>query len=267
MEDNFAVFEKVGNGGAPTIVAKDTLNLAAKFAVTGAGPGGITRMVTNGALPSNLPGIKVSMTHTNPDAVKVARALKEMVKPADPTPKADAGDGYMSFTGGTAQSPRLLRIARDSDGGRHAWNPGRPGCSRCRPTTRNPLILTTGSSRWKGLTPSPKQRWNHRTHGGLADASATAGSAATFSGEFSFLKTLALTLALDNGDNGDDCAVNLTELRKPSEDDRTVLTDETTPRRVGEFADKMALCVEVDGETAIPKTGAYTVTTEYKGPA
>ena len=36
-------------------------------------------MVTNEALPSSLPGIMVSMTHRNPDAVKVIRALKETV--------------------------------------------------------------------------------------------------------------------------------------------------------------------------------------------
>ena len=86
----------------------------------------------------------------------------------------------------------------------------------------------------------------------------TAGTAVTFSGEFSFLKTLAL--------GSSDCKGTLPEIRKKDKDDRTILLDETMPKAAGVFAGGMILCVAVDGETAIPKTGAYMVTTEYKGP-
>ena len=102
-DDNFVVFAKATGA---EIKATDILTLTAEFAVTADGPGGITRMVTNEALPSNLPGIKVSMTHTNPDAVQVVRALKETVT-LPMMPMADAADDFMSFTGGTAVSRNL----------------------------------------------------------------------------------------------------------------------------------------------------------------
>ena len=92
----------------------------------------------------------------------------------------------------------------------------------------------------------------------LTDATDTAGSAVTFSGEFSFLKTLAL--------GNSTCSEPLNGIRKQDEDDRTILLDETTPQGAGRFAAGLTLCVAVDGETAIPKTGAYMATTEYKGP-
>ena len=50
VDDNFVVFSKAD--GDTDIKATDELTLAANFAVTADGPGGITRMVTNEALPS-----------------------------------------------------------------------------------------------------------------------------------------------------------------------------------------------------------------------
>ena len=88
VNDNFVVFAKARLAEAIKVV--DMLNLAAEFAVTADGPGGITRMVANEALPSAVPGIRVSMTHVNPDAVKVVRALKETVTLPSPTATADA---------------------------------------------------------------------------------------------------------------------------------------------------------------------------------
>jgi hypothetical protein len=212
-------------------------------------------MITNEALPSAIPGIKISMTHTNSDAVKVARALKETVMPAEPMPKADAGDGFMNFTGGTAQAPRLYaslgtvmvgvtsgirdaRVAADTE--------------EQSPNIDDRMVTLTGLD---GVD----------TNTGIIATAIldmpddTEGTAVTFSGAFDFLKTVAVASG--------GCAGSLTEIRKPSEDDRTVLTDETRPMAAGEFATAKDLCVAVDGETAIPITGAYTVTTEYKGPA
>ena len=254
MEDNFAVFHKASG---EAIATDDMLTLAASFAVTADGPGGIVRMITNEALPSAIPGIKISMTHTNSDAVKVARALKETVMPAEPMPKADAGDNFMNFTGGTAQSPRLYaslgtvmvgvtsgirdaRVAANNDGNQ-------------TPDIDDRMVTLTG------LDGVPTNAGIIATAAILDMPDDTEGTAVTFSGAFDFLKTVAV----DSGG----CAGSLTEIRKPSEDDRTVLTDETRPMAAGEFATAKHLCVAVDGETAIPNTGAYTATTEYKGPA
>jgi hypothetical protein len=257
VDDNFVVFSKAQDDD---IKATDELTLAAKFAVTADGPGGITRMVTNEALPSNLPGIMVSMTHRNPDAVKVIRALKETVT-LPMMAMADASDDFMSFTGGTAVSPNLrapvgtLMIGVES------------GIRDARvesDTIPNDMVDTTIVSL---LTPRAANGDavvdNNMNTGiiatGALDDASTAGSAVTFSGEFSFLKTLALGSSAS-------CSGSLTEIRKQDEDDRTILLDETMPKGAGEFAAGMTLCVAVDGETAIPKTGAYTALTEYKGP-
>jgi hypothetical protein len=252
VDDNFVVFSKAQDDD---IKATDELTLAAKFAVTADGPGGITRMVTNEALPSNLPGIMVSMTHRNPDAVKVIRALKETVT-LPMMAMADASDDFMSFTGGTAVSPNLrapvgtLMISVESEvrDARVAMNTG----------TEDEGVDTTMVSL---LAPEAGDRGGNigiLAPAILTDATDTAGSAVTFSGEFSFLKTLAL--------GNSTCSEPLTEIRKQDEDDRTILLDETMPKGAGEFAAGMTLCVAVDGETAIPKTGAYTALTEYKGP-
>ena len=251
--DNFVLFTKAT--GAEAIGAKDMLTLTAKFAVTADGPGGITRVVTNKALPTAV-GLAVTMTHTNPDAVKVARALKETVIPADPTPKADAGDDFMSFTGGTAQSPRLYAslgtVMVGVKSGIRDARVAEDDATNQDPTNIDDRLVTLegldGAAENDGII----------APGVLDDASDTAGSVATFSGAFDFLETLALVEV--------DCSGSLTELRKPSEDDRTILTDETMPMQAGEFATEMTLCVAVDGETAIPRTGVYMVTTEYKGP-
>ena len=253
VDDNFVVFSKAeGND----IKATDELTLAANFAVTADGPGGITRMVTNEALPSNLPGIMVSMTHRNPDAVKVIRALKETVTLPPMMAMADASDDFMSFTGGTAVSPNLrapvgtLMISVESEvrDARVEMNTGT--VEEGVDTTMVSLLAPEAGDRGGNigiLAPAI-----------LTDATDTAGSAVTFSGEFSFLKTLAL--------GNSTCSEPLNGIRKQDEDDRTILLDETTPQGAGRFAAGLTLCVAVDGETAIPKTGAYMATTEYKGP-
>lgn len=259
VDDSFVVFRKADTP-MTEIKATDKLTLAAKFAVTGDGPGGITRMVTNGALPTTLPGIKVSMTHTNPDAVKVMRALKETVT-LPMMPMADAADDFMSFTGGTAASRSLrapvgtLMIGVESKV-RDARVLMDSGTDDDVDTTMVSLLMPTQAD-GEALDSDDGNT-------GIIDVSLldmptdTAGTAVTFSGEFSFLKTLA--------SGSSDCRGPLTEIRKQNEDDRTILLDETMPKRAGEFAAGMTLCVAVDGETAIPKTGAYMVTTEYKGP-
>lgn len=258
VEDNFVVFAKTG---AETIAAADTLTLTAEFAITEDGPGGITRMITNEALPTTLPGIKVSMTHVNPDAVKVERALKEMVVAADPMPRADAADDFMSFFGGTAQNPHhYASLGTVMVGVKPGIRDARVAADDASTTEVNEETVTLTGLREADGTLSSTASGNAGiiALGVLDDPTDTAGSVVTFSGEFSFLKTLALSA---------DCSGTLTELRKSSKDDRTVLTDETMPRAAGVFATAMHLCVAVDGETVIPLTGPYTVTTEYKGPA
>ena len=251
VEDNFAVFVKSGGGA---IGATEMLTLAAEFAITGDGPGGITRMISNEALPSSLPGIMVSMTHENADAVKVVRALKETVVAANPM--ADAGDSFMSFTGGSnTASVGTLTIGVES-GIRDARVGSDSDTSDPVDTTMVSLLTPTAAD--GTALGNNDGNTGIIAEGTLTTATATAGTAVTFDGDYSFVETLAV---------GSDCTGTLSEIRKMDEDDRTVLLDETMPQAAGAFAAGLSLCIAVDGETPIPSTDPYTVTTEYKGPA
>ena len=257
--DNFVMFTQ--NATDNDIGAKDMLTLTANFAVTADGPGGITRTVTNKALSAGT-GLPVTMTHVNADAVKVVRALKVTAAPPATLPQADASDDFMSFTG--ASTTRILRaplgtLTVDVESGiRDARvvedTTDDDGVDTTMVTLAGPKDATGAD-----LTPH-NGNLGIVAAGTLTSASTAAGSAVTFSGDYSFLKTLALS---DNAD----CSGTLTELRKPSEDDRTILTDMTMPMAAGEFIGGMTLCVVVDGDTAIPDTEAYMATTEFKGPA
>ena len=259
--DNFVMFTKNAATTGEDIGAMDMLTLTAQFAVTADGPGGITRTVTNKALSAGT-GLSVTMTHENADAIKVVRALKVTVTPPAAVPQADASDDFMSFTGGT--TTRMLRaslgtLTVDVESGiRDARVPSDTTADDMVDTT---MVTLTG--------PKDDTDTDVGTNDGnagivagevLSSASSTAGSAVTFSGDFSFLKTLALS---DNVN----CTGSLTEIRKPSEDDRTMLTDMTMPMAAGEFMDGKTLCVVVDGDTAIPETEVYMAATEFKGPS
>ena len=255
--DNYVMFAKQSTDNS--IGKDDTLTLTASFSVTADGPGGITRTVTNKALPSNV-GLAVSMTHTNPDAVKVVTALKEMVTlPAMPV--VDASDDFMSFTGGTTVSPRLYAsLGTLTIGVESGVRDARVVSDTVEDDGVDETMVTlTGARVAVGTLVSDTKNTGIIADGVLDDASDTAGSVVTFSGDYSFIKTLALV-------DADDCSGTLSELRKPSKDDRTVLTDDTMPRAAGVFDSGMKLCVAVDGETPIPDTDAYVATTEYKGP-
>ena len=260
VEDNFAVFAKVA--GEP-IRGADMLTLTAEFAVTGDGPGGIARTIMNEALPTTLPNIRVTATHTNPNAVKVARALKETVTlPSSGVVEADASDDFMSFTGGSAVSRNLraslgtLMVSVES-GVRDARVASDSAADDMVDTTMVSLLTPTQAD---GTALNANDGNTGIIATGTLGEFSTAGSAVTFSGDFSFIKMLALP-------ETSGCSGSLTELRAPSKADPQVLTDMTIAQGAGDFSTARALCVVVDGETAIPDTEAYTVTTEYKGPA
>ena len=262
--DNFVMFVKT-DVVDQDIGAKDMLTLTAKFAVTADGPGGITRTVTNKALSTGT-GLAVTMTHVNADAVKVARALKVTAAPPTAVPQADASDDFMSFTG--TSTTRMLRASLGTltvnveSGLRDARVESDTATGDTDDMVDTTMVTLTGP---KDATDADLATNDGNlgivATGTLTSASTAAGSAVTFSGDYSFLKTLALS------DTKDDCSGTLTEIRKPSEDDRTILTDMTMPMAAGEFMGGKTLCVVVDGDTAIPETEAYMATTEFKGPA
>ena len=260
VDDNYAVFMVAS--GSEDIAAKDMLTLRATFKITADGPGGIIRTVTNKNLAATT-GLAVTKTHENPDAIKVVRALKETVTPTDPNPMAAAAHNFMAF-GGTALNP-VLRTSVGTvmigvqEGVRDARVASDTTADDGVDTT---MVTLTGAKDATGtdLTAQDNNTGIVDTTGVLDDPLDAAGSAVTFSGEFGFVKTLALTTATAN------CSGTLTDIRKADKTDRTQLTDETMEMEAGDFESAMHLCIAVDGETDIPGTGPYTVTTLYKGP-
>jgi hypothetical protein len=217
---------------------KNWLQLMAKVSVGEAGIGGIARTVTNTTLPANLPGIKTTATHTLPSAVKALPALKETVDAARSVPPARAHYEFMSFSN-TNDPTDVLSVS-----------------------VGTVLLGIAGGAE------STKQYRNAQSADLVAMLTEITGphedpvdeglnNSVTFGGDFSFAKAAGHSASRD-------CS-SITEIRKPDEDDPEVLTGEIVPQSALEFQAVKSLCIAVDGETSIPNTDEYTVTTKYKG--
>ena len=215
--------------------------LRATFAVSENG-GTISRTVINGTLARL--GIEGrSKTHTATIAVKPA--LKENIKPMRPAPVAKAASGFMNF-GRTAADPILRTSLGTIDIGVVSPNLRHAQAGTDADASANVESLVDIAPRAASTEPI--------------------ANPVTFSGNFDFVKTLALAADCDAG-------TSVTYIPVPS-------TDETRPRDVTTFpearaddpgtsddesADALHLCLGVDGETAIPPTDTYKVTMSYKG--
>ena len=239
---NSVVF-KLSNTG--TVHPANLLILNARFAISGGGVGGITRTVTNVTLrTADVPGIKAVATHTLPSAVKAVPALKEVIVANELIAPAMAKHEFMSFATGADPSDDLV----ESVGTVHLTVAGGGMVADQFRLARANAALDTPESRATTLV---SITGDHETEDGELNNSVT------FSGDFSFVKSA--------GFSGADCST-ITEVRKESEEDPEVYTDEIVPQSAASFVDApQSLCIEVDGETPIPDTGYYMVTTKYKG--
>ena len=215
------------------------LALTATFAVSENG-GTISRTVSNASLLElGIAGRSKTRTAT----IAVRPALRETVKPTRPAPVVS---GFTTF-GGSAGNPVLrtslgtVEIGVVSPNLRHAQAAtdvdGAPGANVESLVDIAPPALLSGPI----------------------------ANPVTFSGNFDFVKTVALAT---------DCRAGpfLTNILVPSADE-TRPRDATTfpegrvdvPGTGDEPADALHLCLEVDGETAIPPTDTYKVMTSYRG--
>ena len=230
-----------------SVAATGLLVLTAQFAISGEGSGSITRTVLNRTL-EGISGVDASKTHMAPGIIRAMPALDEKILASDPEPVAMVDTNFLGF-GGTAMNPALR-------------------------TSLGTIVLGVATPNLRNAQ-APNDGDATANVAALAEISPAAANATdpmtnpvTFSGDFSFVKTLALTAGGCDGTLG-------TELRKPSTTDPNMLTDETTPMDATGFGmdqDTVAdgnqpyhLCIEADGETAIPETERYMVNTVYKG--
>ena len=252
---NMAVFR---TGATDTVAATAVIEMQATVAVS-AGGGSITRTVLNRSL-EGIPGVDASETDTAMGIIKFAPALNEMVVKASPAPEAKAAAGFMKFDSdvlrvslgtvvlGVVDDPANLRDAQGAD-------------------SNADLIDALGD-----ITAAAR----------AADTDPITNPV-TFSGDFSFAKTVALGVG--------SCEGTLTEIRKSEgTGGDMMLLNETMPMEALTFGADAAptvddggpdgdgnsanddtpfhLCVEVDGMKEIPETPAdnpFQVMAMYKG--
>ena len=250
-----AVFRTTALGA---VAATAVIEMQATVAVSEGG-GSITRTVLNRSL-EGIPGVDASESHTAMGIIKFAPALNEMVVKASPAPEAKAAAGFMKF----GVDPDVLRVSLGT------------------------VVLGVVDSP-ENLRDAQGADSNADLIDALGDITAAARVAdtdpitnrVTFSGDFSFAKTVAL------GVGG--CAGTLTEIRKSEgTGDDMMLLNETMPMEALTFGADAAptvdgldddgnqanddtpfhLCVEVDGMKEIPETPAdnpFQVMATYKG--
>ena len=239
---------------ATAAIPATAIELTAQFAVSADG-GSITMVVRNADLITI--GVEGMKTH-GPARVMVKPALKVTALPTAPAPVAKATSEFMNF-GGPEASPTLRASLGTFEVGVTT-----PNLEDAQGATNTAEDVTTLDD----VTAVD------------ANADGSVANAVTFSveGGFGFLKTLALADAPAADSTDGPCDGTLTEIRKavtPATNPATY-TDETTPREAQTFEhdtdadgtdDNMLqhLCIEVDGETAIPRTGPFMVMSAYKG--
>ena len=240
--DNYVVFRPNADVAATLVVG-----LTAKFAVSASG-GSLTMTAQNRTLEDILGGGRATKKH-DPVSIRVLPALIEMVKVAEITAKANLG--FKGFDG-SALSPILH---------------GELGSIR---------IDVAGA----GLSDTSKQFLDARGDGSITDNTVTQvmdvmngavgitvgggdplNNTAVVDGETSFVEKIGFGTTLSCGASGP-----AEDIRKPTEDDLSVYTDEFIVQDALKFAvtDSMSLCILADGVTPILK-GQYTIATTYKG--
>jgi hypothetical protein len=251
--DSTVVYRLETADTTPTITGSDVITLTAQFAITGSGSGSITRTVVNRALEGS--GVSSSKTHVLPSAVRALPALKETIKPNEGPAISSVDFDFMTFYRSTAATRKLaewvgyveLTVVAAPAAYRHAHAGGTDSEGGTLPDTVTALGEITSAD--TTTTPSGSTKINNSV---------------VFSGEVSFLKKIGLMDAAA-GATVSTCATIGDDLRVASTDDPAVLTDEFRTLKSGDFATRMFLCIQVDGETVIPPTDAYTVTTKYTG--
>ena len=222
----------------PSEVAVNTtiFTLTAQFAIGADGVGSITRTDRNRTLEGVVDNY--SEVHPLSGAIKALPALAENISPAKTNPTAKAALGFKMFAG-EATMASLGTVQIGVRGGTDGEAAGTEGMQyRKAQATDNVTELMDITLELGDLDEN----------------------SATFAGNVgAFVKSMGLGTGVSPADA---CSAIGIDIRTMKDGEPTGELDE---QLVTTFADEMTLCVEVDGETAIPETEAYTVTTEYAG--
>ena len=243
-------------GGTETLDGRsDVIVLTAQFAISEGGSGSISRTVLNRTLENS--NVKASMTHTLSGAIKAAPALKQTIKPNESGPTASVAFDFEVFKPSSAATKKLS----DWVGHIQLGVVGTSMTDEDNATThmgryRNAQHVVGQTDIPEVVTMLVEIAGSDTTT--LDSGTVRTNNSVTFGGDLSFVEKFALAGASD-------CSNTSADLRVPSTDDADVLTDEVMAQKAGDLETQMYLCVAVDGETPIPTTEPYTVTTSYKG--
>ena len=247
-EDNVTFRVAAGEEVLPTLGDADNdaipqrrplILMSAKFAISGEGAGSITRTVVTSALSG-----QDSETHSLGSAIRTLPALKENFTPAIAT--ATAASVFTMFDNPAPMMAPVGSVMLDV-----VTQP-----AMHRDAQSIDADLTDGN-----LTADPPV--SHTDDGVVALVADVIGTNSdtkkhgmTFSGTyFQFPSKVTVD---------DTCRAIGTDIR--IKDTATgIYADMTMPVGAGNFETAMSLCIHVDGETTIPETDEYQVTTKYAG--
>jgi hypothetical protein len=273
--DNVVIFELT----IPATGIRSNVDLrltGAMFAVSGEGSGSITRTVSNRTL-GQVAGTVSSDVRSLAGAVKTSYALSEAIRLPASAPVAAARHDFMSFASSTTTTPidhaTVGTIILDVVG----EGSGVPVVAEGDTATPEQTAMAMAAALKDGRLIDAQDGTLVTSLSDITalDTTDKVNNPVTFSGSFSFVDVVGLAngIAMSDPRHRDQypiqCA-DVTEIREASEADPDVLTNDVTPQ--GAISDddsfdgtgKM-LCLQVDGETIIPVTEAYMVTTAYKG--
>ena len=241
--DKMVVFRM--DADASPVLTTTLIVLDAQFAVSAAGNGSVTRVVTNQTLAGlNIPGVDGSMTHTASGAIKLGSGLKETAMPMNPT--ATVEHSFRSFGGAAIATVGSLLVTHNED------------------VRQNNAAGDAVSDLTQIITPGT----------GTGDGTSTV----QIMGDFSFATNAFLHGEDDCSTEGDDttaipAAPGMLKMEGTGDDAMVVGVN---PANVTDFARTVGgatvaayLCIVVDPEDEdgmrIPETAAYTAMGSYEG--
>jgi hypothetical protein len=203
-------------------------------------------------------GVSSSKTHVLPSAVRALPALKETIKPNEGPAISSVDFDFMTFSKSTPANKKLadwvgyIHLTVAEPNYRHAHAGGDSDGDAGNEVY--PAMVTTPEE-VIGVDTTTSSSGTTRIHNSV-----------TITGDVSFVTGIGFSDGSIVSGISTDCDI-ADDIRVPSTDDATMLTDEFMTLKAAEgFATAVQfLCIAVDGETVIPETDAYTLTTKYGG--
>ena len=231
----------VPNDNPPVPRRRPLIRMSAVFAISEGGVGSITRTVVTSALSG-----QDSETHSLGGAIRTLPALVETITPADAT--ATAASLFTIFRGNAPMVASMGSIVLDVVGGTAALGTTRYRDAQAIDTDLTAFVEnpTTGDD---GIVTTVGEA--------IGTESDATKHGMTFSSRQHFQFPSKVTV-------GPVCNAGGTDIRM-MDTATDMYADRTKPQGASGFTTAMSLCIHVDGETTIPVTDNYMVTTKYAG--